>query len=246
MLFIITNNNINGTGPKMRGATDRRNREEKRRTEPAMPWKSSLLMYKYCGVSCVLPTAQTICIKNHKRTNHERDCASFRSTVGLLSAKWFVCLHCTPVLYFSTCSYAYRDCDGFSFIGVFIFVFIKLPVCKSPTQNHDLFYDVQIVGGFCAPRLLRVSSRLCRSFDIILLHQSLMLDSICSDLILCTLDYRSRVTSLFNVARKEFMCTLQRPSLKSSFFKNSFPSISCTQIPIASSALSSLPVCSIH
>lgn len=27
----------------------------------------------------------------------------------------------------------------------FFFIFIKLPVCKSPSQNHDLFYAVQML-----------------------------------------------------------------------------------------------------
>lgn len=176
MLFIIANNNINGTKrtkwtkPKekeidhkiiqlIRILSQHKNHNHSRCTAifNSLPDRNSLCSYRFCSVC--LPTAWkwTICAKNHKRTNHIiciYDCAFISwPNVDLLLVKWFLlssCVHYTPVLYIFIWTYRFGivDADGFSlsaFLYLFFFLFIKLPVCKSPSQNHDLFYAVQML-----------------------------------------------------------------------------------------------------
>lgn len=145
----------------------------------SLPEPKTLVMRAYSFHFSFLPTAWTIYAKNHKCTNYNQQYAyaisnvpSFRTNVDLLLAKWcFLCcfffgLYVTRPCY--TFSYIYIHMHTvwyislrrrwFFFIGIFIFVFIKLPVCKSPSQNHDLFYVAQMVRLAVVVVVVSVSS----------------------------------------------------------------------------------------
>lgn len=159
MLFIIANNNINGTKPKwtkpkekeidhkiiqlIRILSQHKNHNHSRCTAifNSLPDRNSLCSYRFCSVC--LPTAWkwTICAKNHKRTNHIiciYDCAFISwPNVDLLLVKWFLlssCVHYTPVLYIFIWTYRFGivDADGFSlsaFLYLFFFFFLFLLSC---------------------------------------------------------------------------------------------------------------------
>lgn len=228
MLFIIANNNINGTKPKwtkpkekeidhkiiqlIRILSQHKNHNHSRCTAifNSLPDRNSLCSYRFCSVC--LPTAWkwTICAKNHKCTNNIiciYDCAFISwPNVDLLLVKWFLlssCVHYTPVLYIFIWTYRFGivDADGFSLSAFlylfffFLFIFIKLPVCKSPSQNHDLFYAVQmlcfalVLFFVCLSFWFKPTRRVYLFtvcvlpglviFSYHFLHLSLMLDLIC-------------------------------------------------------------------
>lgn len=137
---------------------------------------------------------------------HIRLCLHFmtecRFVVGQMVSLEFVCALYARALHFHlNIPFWHRWCRWFSFIGIFIFVFfflfifIKLPVCKSPSQNHDLFYAVQmlcfalVLFFVCLSFWFKPTRRVYLFtvcvlpglviFSYHFLHLSLMLDLIC-------------------------------------------------------------------